>query len=708
MNPRILFMFLILGLCSASAFSLPNFDARIDKYLEKTRSKRTLDRDLLKHVKQHIYKSIDQIFHYVRECKARGITALECEMTAIAKVGADREGGNRNQEKYGVEKATNGSSQQQIFDSISKNQNQRTRNHNLPSNPVQNKGETRVEYAERPDPRLDERQGGSWVLQPYSNSLPPSFEKPQIAEDPSGSSQENQGELVNSAKDLTRPWFPQRPSERPPIPRNSNSSNQSNVQQSVDDNQRPSFAVDPSDTFMRRDRGTAQRLTQQIFPSYKNKQPSPNPDKPLLTSNLAEVSNRQNPNRPREVSYLTSPQSRDGPHLNYQSRPQINTDATEPIIGRNGNSGYQSYSSVDHQSLTKPWFPQPGYGQPRVASGRTESPKHPIHKIPLPLPIQNLEFSSPGVQQRYDHNRYHSLFGSKFRERIAGSPKGEQPIPQRGTEVRVESVGSYHALPLEGSNVLPRQERLSRRPGVEPRFESVHVSPTTYEDNKYQRPVKLPKFDPIFNDQDGVRNAMLLRGAPYANRPSQNLVDGTNRQENYQVRQASSPTPRISVLPTGQPSARPYVNPKVNISRSSDGVLNIQIEGKTYQIVPSDMFKARTGGYSDAVDDEDLRVAVPDISAKVSTRSNKQFRQNRSTGSELNTYASDDKFNTDSTEMIGARAGGRVESSQEGINVESDLDPDHTNFENAEEAGSEVDSLRAHAVRNADNNDQLL
>ncbi|VDO04667.1 unnamed protein product [Rodentolepis nana] len=560
-------------------------------------------------------------------------------MTAIAKVDGDREGEQRSRGRYGVKKPIDESNQQKPFDSNFKDQSQQIRNLNHPSTRAQNDGNTRVEYAEGPDPRLDERQGTPWVLQSYSNAPPPSFEKPQIIIDPSGSFRENQGELVNSAKNRTRPWFPKSPSERPPIPRNSNFADQSNVPQSLDDHQRRSFAIDHSDAFKKREQETSQRLTKpytpQILPYYKNEQPS-------------------------------------------------------------------------RQSLTKPWFPQSGYGQPQVASGQTESPSEPIHKVPLPLPIQNLDFSNPGVQQRYDQNRHHSLSGLAFQERIGGSPEDEQRNTQSGTEGRFASVEAHNSPTYEGNNIPFEQERLSGRPEVKPRFEGSYLLLTAYEGNKYQRPVKLPKFDPIFSDQDGVRNARLLRGEAFVYNPGQNFVVGSNRQDSYQVQQTSPPTPGVAALPTGQSTVRPYINPKFDVSRSSDGVLNIQIEGKSYQIDPSKMFRARTGGRSELIEDEEFRVAVPDISAKVSNNSNKSLKQKRSTGGELSSHAIDNNFNTDPTKMIGARPGRRVESSQEEINVESGLDPDHTNFESAEEAGSEVDSSRVRAVRSAEDENQFL
>ncbi|KAM3174213.1 hypothetical protein ACTXT7_010993 [Hymenolepis weldensis] len=685
MKPLGLFAFLALCLCATAVFSLPALDAKMDEYLIKTHSKRSLDEDLLKAAKQHIYKSIDQIFQLVSECKERGIAASDCEMVAIAKVDKDREGDNRNRERYGEQEPTNDPSrQQQPFSNSHNSKIQQIEYPSQPNKQTQHNVGSRFEYTERPNPRNYEGQGNPRVLQSYSNAQPPFSEKPRSTVDLSHPFQRNQSGLTGNAQDLTRPWFPQQHSEKSPIPsnpsdvfmrRDANSARQGYAQvstrpwfqqqQSSNNYQRPPLVNDPSDGFMRRDQGSAQGLTkpyaQHQIPYYRDQQPPYDPDKPHLAIDPPVGFFGQNP-------YSAYPQPRDSRYLNGPNRAQIASDPTETILGRNSYSGYQSSLPAGHQRLAKPCFPQStyyGHGEPQISSGHTEADLGPMHHRSVPFSEQTSPVSSPGVQ---------------------------------------------------------------------PRFESIYVSAS-----EYPRPATPQSFDPPVSVQNGIRvqdgvsNTELLRGTPVTDILRKNFMNESNQQDSRQVTLSTSDVHRrplpanlearpykvpmnlsgIAVLPTKDPSsAKPNIDPNFNISRSPDGILNIQTGGKVYQIDPSKMLRARTGGHWESTDYEELQVAVPDISSNFppSLESTKELPNSDEP------HSQDGKNITiGSTKILTARTGRKMKLSLEGINVQSDpathddenVDPDPTKSEDAEAGGSKADSLRARAFRSAEDEDEV-
>lgn len=705
---------------------------------------------VLKAAKQHIYNSIDHIFQSVRECKERGIAASDCEMVAIAKVNKDREGDNRNQERYGEQEPTNDPDQQQ--QPFSNTHNSRIQQIGYPSQPnkqTQHNVESRFEYAERPNPRNDEGQGNPRMLQSYSNAQPPFSEKPRSTVDLSHPFQRNQSGLNGNAQYLTRPWFPQQPSEKPPIPsnpsdvfmrRDTNSARQSYAQVSTrpwSEQQQPSNnyqrsppVSDPSDGFMRRDQGSAQGLHKPYaphpIPYYRDQQPPYDPDKPHLAIDPPVGFFGQNP-------YSAYPQPRDSRYLNDPNRAQIVSDPAETILGRNSYSGYQSSLPADHRRLAKPWFPQPthyGYGEPQISSGHTE----------VPFSGQTSPVSSPGVQPPHEDRRYHHLSGLTSHERIAVLPGQEQPNALPGTEPRFESARSYHSPHFERIVPLPGQIQSPRRPEVEPRFESIYVSATTYDRslaNEYPRPATPQALDPRVSVQsgirvqDGVSNIELPRGTPVADIPSKNFMNGSSQQDSHQVtlstpdvHQRSLPanlearilkfpmnSSGIAVLSTEDPSsAKSNIDPNFNISRSPDGILNIHTGGKVYQIDPSKVLRARTGGHWDSTEYEELQVAVPDISS----HSPPSLEGAEELPNLDEPHSQDGKNITiGSTKILTARTGRKVKVSQEGINVQSDpatndnVSVDPTKAEDLEAEGSEADSLRTRAVRSAEDEDEV-
>ncbi|VUZ51961.1 unnamed protein product, partial [Hymenolepis diminuta] len=541
MKPLALFAFLILSLCATAFFSLPALDAKIDEYLVKTHSKRSLDEDLLKAAKQHIYKSIDQVFQLVRECKERGIAASDCEMVAIAKVDKDREGDSRSQGRYGEQDPTNDPNQQQ--QSFSNSHNGRIQQIGYPSQPniqTQPHVESRFEFTERPNPRNDEGQGDPRTLQSYSNPQAPFSEKPRSIVDLSHPFQRDRSGLNGNPQDLTRPWSEQ--------------------QQPSNNYQRSPPVSGPSAGFMRRDQVSAQGLHKPYaprpIPYYRDQQPPYDPHKPHLAIDPPVGSFGQNP-------YSAYPQPRDSRYLSDPNRAQIASDPAETVSGRNSYSGYQSSLPTGHQRLAKPWFPRPTYyGEPQIPSDHSETLIGPRYHGPVPLSGLTSPVSGPGVQPPHEDRRYHHLSGMASHERTAVPPGKEQPNALSGTE---------------------------------PRFESVYVSAPAYDRssvNEYPRPATPQAFDPRVSAQsgirvqDGVSNIELLRGTPVTDIPSKNFMNASSQQDSHQVTlstpdvyQRSLPanleariykipmnSSGIAVLPTEDPSsAKLNIDPNFNI-----------------------------------------------------------------------------------------------------------------------------------------------